>query len=150
MNINEVNFKIILKLLTTKPSYFKGLDLTNNPLFKENCLKTLFSLQKPPLVLEKSIVKLPTRHLTYLSFEKTGVKSEVVLNSFVVNVFYCCPEIEILILNSLPVNDKIAVNLAKGIQKATNSQYKLGQNLKEIGLANTKIGDKGAIGVLHS
>ncbi|CAI2380960.1 unnamed protein product [Moneuplotes crassus] len=150
LNINELNFKIILKLLDARPDFFKGMDLTNNPLFKENCLKKLFNLQKPNLLLEKFLAKQSTRYLTFLSFEKTGLKSEMILSSFMINVFYCCPDLEILILNSLPITDKVAINMARGMQKASVSKYKLAKNLKEIGLANTKISDKGAIGILFA
>ena len=150
MNINEVNFKVIVQLLNQKASFFKGLDLSNNPLFKETSLNNLFNLHKSPLTLQKSIATLPTRHLTFLSLEKTGLKSPITLTAFTTSIFITCPDIEILILNSLPITDKIVITLAKSIQKAVNSQFKLVKNLKEIGLANTRITDKGAMGILYT
>jgi len=123
MNINEVNFKVIVQLLNQKASFFKGLDLSNNPLFKETSLNNLFNLHKSPLTLQKSIATLPTRHLTFLSLEKTGLKSPITLTAFATSIFITCPDIEILILNSLPITDKIVITLAKSIQKVVNGKF---------------------------
>jgi hypothetical protein len=50
--------------------------------------------------------------------------------------------LEILILNSLPINDKILNTLSTALQNALKSPQKLARNLKELGLSNTKITDK--------
>lgn len=146
--VNESNFKLVLKLLSANPSFFRGLDLSWNPLFKETSLKTLFWLNKTPTMLERSIDKLNTRYLTFISLEKTGIASESVLWSFVTNVFYTWPDLEILILNSLPITDKICLALSSSLQSAAHSQMRLTRNFKEIGLSNTKVTDKSVIKLL--
>jgi hypothetical protein len=115
----------VLKLLTAKPEFFRGIDLSHNPLFKETSLKTLFMLQKTPNMLEKSCAKLNTRFLTFLSIEKTGITNELTLCSFVKNVFYTCPDLEILIMNSLPITDKVCDTLSKVIHDRSKRKYTL-------------------------
>jgi hypothetical protein len=93
-------------------------------------------------MLEKMGDKLITRFMTFLSLEKTGLKNELLLSHFCSNVLYACPSLEILILNSLPINDKILNTLSTALQNALKSPQKLARNLKELGLSNTKITDK--------
>lgn len=133
---------MIIKLLASDPSFFKGLDLSFNPYFKDNSLKNLFMLNKPASTIEKMIDKIPTRFITFLSLEKTGITNEATLCGFVNTVFVSCPDIEILLLNSLPVTDKVGVTMAMSIQNAVQSKLKLVKNLKEVGLSNTKLTDR--------
>ena len=148
--INESNFKVIIKLLASDPSFFKGIDLSFNPYFKDNSLKNLFILSKPTSTIEKWIDRIPTRFITFLSLEKTGVASEATLCGFANSVFTSCPDIEILILNSLPITDKVWVTMAVSIQNAVQSKLKLVRNLKEVGLSNTKITDRSSIKLMFA
>jgi len=144
-SVNECNFKSISKLLSSSPSFFRGIDLTNNPLFKEQSLKSLFHLHKSPASLSRITHKLNTRYLTFVSLEKTGIKNELMLSCLWVNIFSTCPDLEILILNSLPITDKWVANMAEAVKKAVGQQnpHQLVTNLKEVGLSNTKVTDKG-------
>ena len=71
------------------------------------------------------------------------------MSNFLGSVLHRCPDLEILILNFLLINDKILDSLTKSVVQAATGPQQLAQNLKEIGLSNTKISDKSACKLLY-